>query len=70
MSDPVQTKIEFNSSIETLVSEKRIPYMEAVIMECDRLGVEIESASKLILPRIKKLIKAEATKLNMMKIHR
>ena len=58
---------EFSLKIEALVIEKKLPYMDAVVLYCETYNVEIEAAAKLINTKIKKTIQAEAAELNMMK---
>jgi hypothetical protein len=61
--DEIQT---FSLSIESLVKEKSIPYMDAVILQCEKTGLEIEIASKLISGALKAKIKIEAEALNFL----
>lgn len=57
----------FSLKIEKIVCQKKIPYMEAVVHYCEDTGMEIETAAKLINSKIKQMIAAEASDLNMMK---
>jgi hypothetical protein len=57
----------FSLKIEKIVCEKKIPYIEAIVHHCEQTGLEIETAAKLINTKIKQMIDAEATDLNMMK---
>lgn len=61
--DEIQT---FSLIIESLVKEKCIPYMDAIIIHCERTGLEIEVASKLISGALKAKIKIEAEELNFL----
>lgn len=61
--DEIQT---FSLSIESLVKEKSIPYMDAIILHCEKTGLEIEIASKLISGALKAKIKIEAEELNFL----
>jgi hypothetical protein len=56
----------FSLSIESLVKEKSIPYMDAIILYCEKTGLEIEIASKLISGALKAKIKIEAEELNFL----
>lgn len=66
---PIQTNTEFPSEIETLVKERKIEYMEAVILWCELNGLEVEFAGELIRRNavLKSKIQLEAENLNFMK---
>jgi len=57
---------EFIDKIETIVVEKRIDYIDAVILYCERTGLEVETAAKLIKSnaKMKAKIKTDAENLN------
>lgn len=62
---PTKSEInEFSMLIEILASEKNISIMDAVILHCESIGLEIELAAKLISPILKKKIESEARGLN------
>ena len=63
----VLTTSKFSKIIMDLAQEKEISYMDAIMDYCDKNNLEIESAAKLIIQKIKKQIKEEATVLNFMK---
>jgi len=56
----------FSLTIETLVSKKNIPYMDAIIMHCEETGLEVELAAKLISGALKSKIQIEAEELNFL----
>jgi Phage late-transcription coactivator len=56
----------FSLIIETIVYEKQIPYMDAIILHCQNTGLEIELAAKLISGALKAKIKMEAEALNFL----
>jgi hypothetical protein len=58
---------EFSLKIESIVKEKRISYIEAVILYCDNNEIDIGSVSSMINKSLKEKIKLEAQKLNMLK---
>jgi len=60
---------KFSLVIEDMVSSKKIPYMDAIILHCSVTGLEIEVASKLISPILKKKIEHEARTLNFLPKH-
>lgn len=45
---PVKTLKDFQREIEQLAFEKRIDFMEAVLLYCEKTGMEIEVAGSLI----------------------
>ena len=59
--------IDVNTTIENIVIEKRISYMEAIIQYTDEIDCEIEMVAKLLNRSIKDKLEAEAHDLNMMK---
>ena len=59
--------IDVNTTIEELVRDKKISYMEAIIMYADEVDGEIEMVAKLLNRSIKDKLEAEANDLNMMK---
>jgi hypothetical protein len=56
----------FSLRIETLVSEKSIPYMDAILLHCEDTGLEVELAAKLISGALKSKIQLEAEELNFL----
>jgi hypothetical protein len=57
----------FVSMVETRVHTLNMGYLEAIVDVCEKAGIEIESVSKLMTPTMRKLLSAEATKMNLMK---
>ena len=66
---PIQINTEFPSEIELIVKERRIEYMQAVILWCELNGLEVEFAGELIRRNavLKSKIQMEAENLNFMK---
>ena len=63
---PALNKEKFAHSIEELVKEKNISYIEAVCMWCKENDVDEVIASKLVVGAIKEKIEAEARDLNFL----
>jgi hypothetical protein len=59
--------IDISLDIEKLVSNKKITYMEAVLLYTNEIDGEIEMVSKLLNKSIKDKIEHEAQELNMLK---
>ena len=59
--------IDISLDIEKMVSEKKITYMEAVLLYTENIDGEIEMVSKLLNKSIKDKIEYEAQELNMLK---
>ena len=59
--------IDVNTTIEKIVIEKKISYMEAIIDYTEKVDCEIEMVAKMLNRSIKDKIEAEAENLNMMK---
>jgi len=66
---PLQINTEFSTEIESLVKERNIEYMDAVILWCELNGFEIEFAGELIRRNavLRSKIQIEAENLNFMK---
>jgi DNA gyrase/topoisomerase IV subunit A len=63
----IENSNDFSMKIEEIVKEKKIPYIDALVDYCDKSGMEIEIAAKLINSKIKECIHYEASQLNLMK---
>ena len=63
---PGKSLKDFQREIERLAFEKRIDFMEAVILYCEQTGMEIEAAGSLIKSsaKMKARIQDEAEALN------
>lgn len=63
---PVKTLKDFQREIDQLAFEKRIDFMEAVLLYCELTGMEIEVAGSLIKSsaKMKARIQDEAEALN------
>ncbi len=60
----------FSLTIENLAIVKRISLMDAVMLYCDRNGMEYELAAKMISKPLKKKIEVEAIGLRLVKDER
>lgn len=63
---PTKNIRDFQQAVETLAFEKRIDFMEAVLVYCEQTGMEVESAGQLIKlsAKMKARIQDEAEALN------
>ena len=59
---------EFSLNIESIVKEKRISHMDAVVWYCDENELDTSQVSSLISKSLKEKIQVEASRLNMLKI--
>jgi transposase-like protein len=59
---------EFSLTIEGIVKEKRITYMDAVVWYCDENGLDTSQISSLVSKSLKEKIQVEASNKNMLKI--
>ena len=57
----------FSELIETLVTEKKMTYIDAIVHHCERTGFEVELAATLISTRLKSRIRDEASAVNLIK---
>ena len=67
MGEIMLSRQNFSMEIEEMVYQLDIPYMDAIVHYCDKTGMEIETAAKLLNQKIKETIASEASDLNMMK---
>lgn len=58
---------EFSLKIESIVKEKRITYMDAIIWYCDRNDLDVGTVNSMINKSLKEKIKDEAINLRMLK---
>ena len=61
---------EFSLKIERIVKEKRISYMDAVVLYCEENDIDTGTVSPLISKSLKEKIQVEATNLRMLKLPR
>ena len=62
----VMNTSKFSRTIEEIVVEKKIPYMDAIVWYCERNEREVEVAAKLLNGVIKTKLEAEAIDLNFL----
>ena len=65
MSDKFLTKSEFSKLVEKNVLDKKMSYMEAVLMVCDDHGIDPEDVRKFVSAPIQEKIEGEAMRLNL-----
>ena len=58
---------EFSLKIESIVKEKKITYMDAVIDYCNNNDIDLGTVNPMINKSLKEKIKAEAINLKMIK---
>ena len=63
----ILTKKKFTTSVEQIVIEKHLSYIDAVVYFCQENHLEPESVKGLITPPLKEKIKAEAVGLRFLK---
>ena len=56
----------FSLTIENMVWEKDISYTDAIVLYCQKTGLEVELAAKLITGNLKAKIKHEAEELHIL----
>jgi len=59
---------EFSLTIESIVKEKKISHMDAIIWYCDENNLDTGQISSLVSKSLKEKIQVEATRLNMLKL--
>ena len=63
----ILTKKKFATSVEELVIEKKLTYIDAIVYFCQQNHLEPESVKGLIPPPLKEKIEAEAIELRVLK---
>ena len=63
----ILTKKKFATSVEELVIEKKLSYIDAIVYFCQQNHLEPESVKGLITPPLKEKIEAEAIELRVLK---
>jgi hypothetical protein len=63
----IMSQDKFISTIERIVIEKNMSYLDAIMHVCESVGIEVEMVPRLITPRIKKILTSEANELNLLK---
>ena len=58
---------EFSLKIESIVKDKRITYMDAVIDYCNNNDIDLTSVNPMVNKSLKEKIKHEAINLKMLK---
>ena len=58
---------DFSLKIESIVREKRITYMDAVVWYCEQNEIDTGTVSSMINKSLKEKIKIEAQEKNMVK---
>ena len=67
MTLKLYTQLTFSETIESLVREKRISYLDAVLYYTQTNQIEPESVSKLLSANLKSKIEQEAQDLHLIK---
>lgn len=65
MSDKFLTKMEFSKLVEKNVLDKKMSYMESVLMVCEDHGIDPEDVRKFVSGPIQEKIEGEAMRLNL-----
>ena len=66
LEDQFLTKSKFTKLIQGTVAEMKIPYMDAILLVCEKNDIEIDDIRKFISPVIKDKLEAEAMDLNFL----
>ena len=61
----VMNTSKFSRTIEEIVVEKKIPYMDAIVWYCERNEMEVEVAAKLLNGVIKTKLEAAGAKVEL-----
>jgi hypothetical protein len=53
--------------MDKTMKEARCTYIEAMLLICERRGLDVETIPELLTPKLKKRVQVEARNLNLMK---
>ncbi len=67
IKDKFLTRETFTKEIEEFANTTNLNYIDAIVEYCERKGIEVESAGKLISKPLKEKIRFQATELNYLK---
>jgi hypothetical protein len=63
----ILTKKKFTNSVEELVIQKKLSYIDAIVHFCQENHLEPDSVKGLVTPPLKEKIRAEAINLRFLK---
>lgn len=63
----VTKSAEFRETILKFSKQNKVSLMEAILHHCEKHGLEVETAAKLLNNPLKKKLKREAKKLHLLK---
>lgn len=63
----LMTPDRFADTLDRMVREKSMSYLDAIMHVCESSGIEVETVPRLMTPRIKKILTSEANGLNLLK---
>jgi hypothetical protein len=61
------TPIDFTRLVEETVADKKVPYIDAVLLVCKQSRIEPEDAAELLTPAVVDKLAEEGVKLNIIK---
>ena len=65
MDPKILTKENFSKELENFAVASGASFLDSIVEICDRKGIEIETAAKLLTPHVKSMIEKEAMDLNL-----
>ena len=63
----IMTSVKFRQLLEEKVAQDNVSYLDAIVDICEKTGLEIESVPRMLNVKTKKILRNEATNLNMLK---
>ena len=63
----IMTSVKFRELLEEKVAQDNVSYIDAIVDICEKTGLEIESVPRMLNMKTKKILRNEATNLNMLK---
>lgn len=64
----LRTAEGFSSVIETMVREKDVEIIDAILYYCEQNGIEIELVNRLLTPTLRKKLQEEAKQKFLLKV--
>lgn len=67
LDEKIMTKKRFNIAVETVVSEKKLSYLDAINFVIEKRGMDYSNIKKLLSDSLKQKVEEEARSLNLLR---
>ena len=67
LKEKFMCKQSFALEIETIATQEKVNYIDAIILFCEKNEIEVDSVTKLVSKPLKEKLRCDATQLNFLK---